>query len=226
MPQWLRFVCGRLRMAAPRELPILLWRAVRGIFWTRLESRFYVMTAERARGLPDPRPCRRDCFDDLNYFERFSYYQRSPEGYRELAEERRRDGTHLYTAVEGGVLAHYGWLREREAVRLNHRIRCAVELPPGSALLWDFATHPRARGRGLYRQTLCQCLHDAVELYGALEVYIYVDWDNRISRHVIESLGFEYQGSIMRERRLFRTQRSVIRAIPSFKAWPVSETSE
>jgi RimJ/RimL family protein N-acetyltransferase len=221
MLKFLRFVYGRLRMAHRRELPTLLWLGLRSIFWTRLESRFYVMTAEQVSRLPNSRPCRRDCFDDLQHYERFSYYQPSKERYQKVAEERRRDGGHLYTIAGDGVLEHFGWVRERETVRVNRHIQCAVRLPPESALLWDFATHPRARGRGLYRQALRQCLHDAVELHGARQVYIYVDAGNRISRHVIESIGFEYQGSIVRERRLFKTRRHILPAAPSFDAWPV-----
>lgn len=216
----LRFVRGRLRFAGGREIPRLAWLALRSVFWTRLESRFYSMTAERVRSLPNPRPCRRDCYDDLQYYERFSYYQPPKGGYLEMAEERRKSAGHLYSLVADGVLAHAGWLRERQDVQVNRHIHCAVRFPPESALLWDFATHPSARGRGLYRQTLHQCLHDAVELDGARQVYIYVDWDNRISRHVIEKVGFEYQGSIVRERWLFKTRRRILRAVPSFEAWP------
>jgi GNAT superfamily N-acetyltransferase len=221
MLRLLRFVRDRLLFARGREIPHLLLLALRSVFRTRLESRFYSMTAEKVRGIPNPRSCRCDCFDDLQYYERFSYYQLPKDEYLKLAEERRKSAGHLYTVVADGVLAHFGWLRERQEVYVSRRIQCAVRFPRESALLWNFATHPSARGRGLYRQALCQCLHDAVELHGARQVYIYVDWDNRISRHVIEDAGFDYQGSIVRERILFRTRRRILPAVPSFDAWPV-----
>jgi RimJ/RimL family protein N-acetyltransferase len=207
MLEVLRFVRGRLRYASARELPRLAWRALRGVFWSRLELRFYAMKAERVRSLPDPQPCRRDCFEDLQRYERLSYYQLDQDAYLALAEERRKSGGHLYTRVEGGVLAHCGWLMERQQAHEDRRIGRSVRFPEGSAVLRDFATHPSARGRGLYRETLWQCLHDAVAEYGASEVWIYVDWDNRVSRRVIEKIGFEYQGSIVKERALLWTAR-------------------
>jgi RimJ/RimL family protein N-acetyltransferase len=222
MLSFLRFVRGRLRFASVREIPRLAWLALRSVFWARRESRFYSMTAEKARTLPNPRPCRRDCFHDLRYYERSSYYQWEKAEYVQGAEERRKNGSHLYTVVADGVLAHFCWLRECEEVYVNRGIQCAVRFPPESVLLFDAATHPAARGLGLYRQTLCQCLHDAVDLHGARQVYGYVDWDNRISRHVIEKLGFDYQGSIVRERIFFKTRRRILRAVPSFDAWPVA----
>jgi GNAT superfamily N-acetyltransferase len=221
MLKFLRFVRARLRFAHGREIPVLLWLGLRSIFWTRYESRYYSMTAEKARGLPNPRLCRRDCLDDLQHYERFSYYQLPKGEYLPWAEEQLKSGGHLYTLVESGVLAHVGWLGERREIHVNRRILCAVRFPPESALLWDFATHPSARGRGFYRQTLCQCLHDAVELYGARQVCIFVAWDNPSSRHVIEKIGFEYQGSIVRERKVFNTRRRILPAVPSFDAWPV-----
>jgi RimJ/RimL family protein N-acetyltransferase len=207
MPDLLRFLRGRLRYTTASELPNLAWRALRSVFWRRLELRFYMMRAERVRSLPDPRPCRRDCFEDLQHYERFSYYQLDKDAYVLLAEERRKSGGHLYTRVEDGVLAHYGWLMERQEAHEDRRIGRGVRFPEGSAVLRDFATHPSVRGRGLYRETLWQCLHDAVTEYGASEVWIYVDWDNRVSRRVIEKIGFEYQGSISKERVLLWTVR-------------------
>jgi hypothetical protein len=78
---------------------------------------------------------------------------------------------HVYTLVEGGVLVHYAWLAERQDFAPDAKIGLAFLPPEGSALVWDFFTHPRARGRELMQQSLCQSVRDAVELVGAQRVY-------------------------------------------------------
>jgi RimJ/RimL family protein N-acetyltransferase len=72
-------------------------------------------------------------------------------------------------------------------------------------VLYDFFTHPRMRGRGLYQQALYQILHDAVETPGIKKVYIMVLADNAPSRHVIEKVGFTYECSLFRQKRLGKT---------------------
>jgi len=80
-------------------------------------------------------------------------------------------------------------------------------LPPDSAVLAAFYSHPRARGRGLYRMALAQMLHDATSIAGATRIYVWVTADNSPSRHVIEKLGFVYQGSFFQRKRPTGTAR-------------------
>jgi RimJ/RimL family protein N-acetyltransferase len=67
---------------------------------------------------------------------------------------------------------------------------------PGSAALFDFFTHPQARGKGLYQAAMQQMLHDASCIPNTSQVYISVMADNVASRHAIEKIGFKYKCSL------------------------------
>jgi RimJ/RimL family protein N-acetyltransferase len=188
--------------------PLRLWRATRNRLWVRRELCIYVCPAERVRELPNPRRLRRDHFEDLRSCAGWSYEDMTRDEYLQHVDERRRTGAHhLYSLVEDGVLVHYGWITSRQERAPDAAIGLLFVPPPESAALWDYYTHPSARGRGLYTDSLRQCLHDAVEIDGARQVYIYVYADNAISRRAIEKAGFEYQGSLVMERRLWKIRR-------------------
>jgi len=176
--------------------------------WSRRELRIYRCSAERIRALSHPRLLQRDRWEDFHYCQMWSYDHLSRQEYLAVLEERRHiAGNHFYSLVENGVLVHYGWLTARQERAPDAAIGLEFMPPPGSASVWDYFTHPSARGRGLYRDSLLQCMHDAVELDGASQVFVYVYADNAISRRVIEKVGFEYHGSLVLERRLLRTKR-------------------
>ena len=176
--------------------------------WHRQELYIYACAAADIASLPHPRHSRRDAWDDLAACTAWSYAHLSRAEYLDELDRRRREGSHhLYSIVENGVLVHYGWLSYPQERAPDPAIGLEFIPPPASAVLWDYFTHPTARGRGLYRETLWQCLHDAVDLHGAAHVFIYVDADNEVSRRVIERAGFTFRGSLVRERRLFWTRR-------------------
>lgn len=203
-------VLTRLRFSAPRRLPLRLAGALKRRLWYTRELRVYCYTAERIKALPNPMLLSRDRFADLDYYERTEAEQLSPDEYRELARTRMARGEHLYTLVEAGKLLHYGWLIERQTRGEDAALGQVFFPPPESAVLTDYFTHPAARGRGLYYQSLCQVLHDARALAHASQAYIYVFGHNRPSRHVIEKVGFEYVGSLLKERRLLTTRRYAV----------------
>ena len=88
-----------------------------------------------------------------------------------------------------------------------------MTLPVGSVALYDFYSHPDFRGRGLYRATISHMLQQAFADEAIEYAYISVLADNVPSRHVIEKVGFEYQGSFFWQRR-FGSERKW--ASPSF----------
>ena len=189
---------------APRRLLAAIGRRV----WSRLELCIYSRTADRIRELPNPGRLHRDRWQDLAQLRAWSYPQLTREQYLDALEGRRGSGVqHLYSLVEDGVLVHYGWLISPQERAPDEAIGLAFIPPPRSAGLWDYFTHPTARGRGLYGDSLRQCMHDAVAIDGAQEVFIYVYANNAVSRRVIEKAGFEYRGSLVMERRLFFTRR-------------------
>jgi len=218
---------ARLAYAEPREVPRLVVKFVRteiqSRLWDRLEQRVYVCSAEHVRTLPNPGQFRRDCLADFQCYQRGGFHnQLEKEEFLRVAEDRLRSGHHSYTLVEDGVLLHYGWLTDRQTLAPDQKVGLAFVPPPESAVVWDNFSHPRARGRGLMQQMLCQSLHDAVELAHAERVYGYVFSDNAASARSCEKVGFQHAGSLVREVRFGRVRRyGVAHAQQPFEVRPI-----
>lgn len=69
---------------------------------------------------------------------------------------RRTDGHRPYLAVLDGSPAGYGWVATR--VASIGELNIEIDLPAGQRYLWDFATLPAFRGRGVYPQLLAEIL--------------------------------------------------------------------
>ena len=184
--------------------------------WYRRELRVYRYPLEEVPSLPLPMMFRRNCLDDLQYYERSSKEQHPPDAYRAIAVERRAQGFHLYTFVESGRLLHYAWLIERQTRGEDGWVNQVYFPPPETAVLFDHFTHPLARCRGLYFQALCRLLHDARDLTLARQAFVTVFGSNAPSRHVIEKVGFQHEGSLFKERRLIWSRRYAISAGGAF----------
>jgi GNAT superfamily N-acetyltransferase len=199
---------GRLSRAAS---------ALRRRIWYRRELRIYSCPADRIDALPRPARLRRDHLDDLNCYRPTDSSQMPLDRYLTTAKQRLSAGHHLYTCVEHGLLLHYGWLIDRQERGEDAELGQVFFPPPDSAALYDYFTHPAARGRGLYFDALCQVLHDARDLAGARQAYIYIYSDNAASTHVAEKIGFEYVGSLVATRRFFVRRRVARSARPDFR---------
>lgn len=193
--------------------------AGRSRLWYCRELRVYRFPLDAAPPLPLPTIFRRDCLEDLRYYERSSKEQQTPDMYRKMAVERMAQGFHLYTIVEEGRLSHYAWLIDRQTRGEDGWVDQAYFLPPETAALFDHFTHPLARGRGLYYQALCRLLHDARNIARARQAYVTVFGSNGPSRHVIEKVGFRHEGSLFKERRLIWSKRY---AVGNDDAFPTS----
>ena len=180
--------------------------------WYQRELRVYRYPLDKTPALPLPTIFRRDCLDDLQYYERTSKEQQPSDVYRAQAVERTAQGFHLYTVVENGRLLHYAWLIERQTRGEDGWVDQVYFPPPETAVLFDHFTHPLARRRGLYFQALCRLLHDAREIEGARQAYVTVFACNEASRHVIEKTGFQHEGSLFKERRLWWSKRYAVGA--------------
>lgn len=187
--------------AASVPLGFLL-HAVKSRLWYRRELRVYVHALDDLSQVPRFDIFRRDRLDDLRYYERSSKEQAPAHLYRKAAEERRAQGFHLYTFVQSGRLLHYGWLIERQTRGEDGWVEQVYFPPSETAVLFDHFTHPSARGRGLYTQALCSLLHEARDLARARQAYVTVFGCNGPSRHVIEKLGFQHEGSLYKEKKL------------------------
>jgi RimJ/RimL family protein N-acetyltransferase len=202
--------CSDLSCRTQQSLLSFLWKAVKSRLWYERELRVYCYPLHETPALPLATIFRRDCLDDLQYYERSSKEQQSPDVYRTQAVERRAQGFHLYTFVEDGRLLHYAWLIERQTRGEDGWVDMVYFPPPETAVLFDHFTHPVARGRGLYFQAVCRLLHDARKIEGARQAYVTVFASNGASRHVIEKAGFQYEGSLCKKRRLCWSKRYAV----------------
>jgi CelD/BcsL family acetyltransferase involved in cellulose biosynthesis/RimJ/RimL family protein N-acetyltransferase len=117
---------------------------------------------------------------------------------------RLEQGEFVYTIEIGNRLAHCGWMVKHQATSYMTEVKQAMTFPPGSVALYDYYTPPCFRGQGLYRATIGHMMHAAFADEQIQYAYISVLADNLPSLHVIESMGFEYQGSLFWDRRFGR----------------------
>jgi len=190
----------------PADLPVKVARRVKRAVWDDVELRIY-----RFGGSPGMHPeslrLARDRFDDLACYSPAERWQPTTTAFLQSAMERLENGEHCYTYVENGVLAHYGWLVDRQESAFMEEVHLPWQLPPGSAVLYGFYTHPRFRGRGLYASALRRMTGDAAAIPDLRDIYIGVRADNGPSRRVIEKVGFVYDRSFYERRRLASVRR-------------------
>lgn len=193
-------------------------QAVRNRLWYRREMCIYSCHAKNIPDLPQPQLFRRNCYEDLRYYEPSDRWQMRIEEYRVESYKRLKLGYHLYTLVQDGTLAFYGWLAERQQ-RHEDPLLGQVWFPPfDSSVIFDCYTHQAMRGQGLYYQALCQMLHDALDRCRAEQVCIGSLADNLASRHVIEKIGFRYIGSMIKKGRLGMLRRYTLAVDSQFRA--------
>jgi len=174
------------------KLPPKVFNVARKRLWTTNEMRIYSYDVERARQLNVPQLMNRDCLPDLMAYQPAEAWQMRFSTFLSRVMSGLENGNHVYTRVEDGRLVHYGWLIERQQKSHLSEVGHDFYLPPESAVLADFYTHPAARGKGLYQHSLRQMVHDASVIPGTRHVFIGVLADNVPSRHVIEKVGFDY----------------------------------
>jgi CelD/BcsL family acetyltransferase involved in cellulose biosynthesis/predicted acetyltransferase len=190
----------------PATLPLRVARRLKRAAWDDVELRIYRFPRGAPVGHPETIPMARDRFADLACYAPAEGWQPATDAFLRAASDRLENGEHCYTRVEDGVLAHYGWLIERQEHAFMDEVHQAWTLPAGAAVVYGFYTHPRFRGRGMYASALARMIRDAQAIVGLGEIYINVRADNGPSRRVIEKLGFVYERSF-HERRRFRSVR-------------------
>jgi len=119
------------------------------------------------------------------------------------ALRRLEKGENLYTHVENDELLHYGWMIENQKKGIASEIHQAFEFKKEGVVLYDFYTHPKARGQGLYQKSLTQMIADAKSLNETKPIYISALKSNGPSCHVIEKMGFRYLKTLSYSRLLW-----------------------
>jgi len=82
----------------------------------------------------------------------------------------------------------------------------AFTLPPNSALLLDFYTHPNYRELGLYRKSLRHMFFDALAS-DIRQIYIFVPKNETTAGCVIENAGFAYEKRFFERNRFGKVSR-------------------
>jgi GNAT superfamily N-acetyltransferase len=102
--------------------------------------------------------------------------------------ERFGGGRRCYAAFVEGVLVSYGWVSMEE--EWVSELGLHIRLAPGNAYIWDCATLPEYRGRGLYPALLVYILGDLQEK-GVRRVWIGADTGSVASQKGIVRAGFQ-----------------------------------
>lgn len=149
----------------------------------------YRMDPAAARAVECERVFKVNDLDDLLAFRPAEDWQ-TRQAFLSSAMDRIARGDRVYTRVEDGVLAAWGWLTFDQTKSVVPEVRQEIVLPPGSAVAYDFWTHPAHRGRGLHKQALRQALRDAGEAEGVTGVWMGVLASNTPARKNVEALGW------------------------------------
>ena len=188
-----------------RNAPGAAIRKVRHWVKKDTELRVYAMPASEVQGISEQRMARDRLGDLLEFVPNESY--QNMQGFLSESLRRLENGNHLYSYVESGQLLHCGWLIERQKVSRFTEVEQEFAYPDNSAVLFDFYTHPAARGRGLYQSALRQMLVDVAAIPGTAYIFISVRADNGPGRHVIEKIGFRHYARVREEVRFGRSTR-------------------
>ncbi|MFV0389419.1 MAG: GNAT family N-acetyltransferase [Pyrinomonadaceae bacterium] len=174
----------------------ILNRSFRRIY-SKKECRIYSIDVEN---ISNAEPIMKvNSIDDLLKYRAVELSRETRSQFHQKVLKNFEEGTRSYTLADEKDLLHYGWLKPRQTISQVFEVNQEYEMPEGSAVLFDFYTHPRARGKGIYRRSLKQLLAEAKAIPGTKRVYIGAMKHNRVSRHVIESVGFEHELSLFKQ---------------------------
>lgn len=205
-PSQLKKFVGKLTRVHPVRTLTGFIRGARAWTGRYREMRIYSYDAAKALDLDVPGLVRRDALQDLLMYQPVEGWQ-PRESFLSTSLSRIEDGNHVYTYAENGRLLHFGWLIERQSRSFIAEVCHEFIFPPNSARLFDFYTVPEARGHVLYTLFLRTMLYDAARIPGMEKVYIAVLANDDPLRHVIENLGFTYEGSLFEELWFGRVRR-------------------
>jgi hypothetical protein len=191
---------NKIKYFTPGKAAKTAFSIIKRNLYERREMRIYIYDVKKIPSLPEKNLMNRNCLEDLLKYQQAESYQPTISQFHREALKRIEEGQIIYTRVENDVLVHYGWLAERVEKSFITEVGQEITLLPNSSSLYDFYSHPLARGKGLYQASLSQMLHDVMAIPNTERAYITVLADNKPSRYVIEKVGFEYQFSLRRSK--------------------------
>jgi len=200
-------ICHKLKRLKLHTIPATVLKYLKHSVYEHRECRIYSISVDEIKSLNQPNTMNRNSISDLLKYQPVEAWQDTTSQFHEKVLGNFEKGIHSYSCSNEDTLLHYGWLLERQNVSHVFEVDQKFDLLPNSAVLFDYYTHPEARGKGLYQKSILQGLHDAQTIPGTQRVYIGVLADNKPSRHVIEKLGFNYQGSLFKETLFGRSKK-------------------
>jgi hypothetical protein len=164
------------------------------------------MKAEDALLLPSRGIMRRNQIQDLELSRSFAEEEfMTREEVRSMWQDRIRQGQHVFTFVKDDLLICYGWMIERQThtfVLKGHRI----DLPPGSANIYNFYTDPEYRQSDYYPNALIEAFQAAAKIPDTSRIYFTVPAELTIPRWWVERLGSIHEATYFYDRFLWRTR--------------------
>lgn len=200
-PENVRSTLATLR----RVRPSTVYRRLRA--WVSADHELRIYRADRVLAKKYCRDVRVQCnsLRDLLCFESGEPWQ-TRDTFLSSAHARLVHGESVYTVNIDNRLVHYGWMIAGQVEFYVAEVKQSIELPSGSVVFYDYYSLPKFRGKGFYRTTVGHMLSVAFSLQATQYAYMAVLADNLPARHVIEAMGFLYQGSCYWQRR-FGTEK-------------------
>jgi GNAT superfamily N-acetyltransferase len=188
----------------------LTWRAVKRRIALALhyqaEERTYRLSRDEAAELPASDDFARDRWEDLDLF--------APTEPRHVREDvledwrqRRVRGEHVYTRIEDGRLAAYGWVVERQKTAPLTWVKQTVDLPDHAAVIYDFYTLPEYRHHDFYQRLLMHAMQDAARMPDIQWICLSILASDRVPRWWVERIGMQYCASHFYRRILWWTTK-------------------
>ena len=189
----------KLQRVKLQTIPRTILKNIARKIYESKECRMYSFDVSKVDSLENPNFMEVDSISDLLDYAPAEGWQDTRSQFHKKVLHNFENGIHSYTHSENGKLLHYGWMVERQETSRVTEVDQEFTLPPNTTVLFDYYTHPEARGKGLYQKSLIQGLHDAAKIPETKQVFIGVLANNLASRYSIEKLGFKYEGSLFKK---------------------------
>ena len=177
------------------------WRRFQRLLHREAEERIYRISVEDARDFETVPEFRMDCWEDMEKY--VVQLGESRDAVLQDWRQRLARGEHIFTRVEDGKLATYGWVVERQRVCFLNDVDQSYEFPDGTAVIYDFFTVPEYRNREFYGQLLMHSVRSAAGIAGTRWIYMAARADDTVPLWWVERLATEYCGSLFYRRVLW-----------------------
>jgi len=197
----------KLRRVKLSTIPRTILKNILLKIYDSKECRMYSFDLKKLDSLENPNMMKVDSVTDVLKYSPVEGWQDTTSQFHQKVLRNYESGIHSYTYAEDDKLLHYGWMIAKQEISRVTEVDQEFTLPENTTVLFDYYTHPEARGKGLYQKSMIQGLHDAAKIPDTERVFIGVLSNNAASKHSIEKLGFKYEGSLFKKTVLGRVKK-------------------